>query len=283
MIADFETRLATVLGARLPAPHTRRVAVAPGPDGLAVSTVLIATREIEALGSEAFGATRRERLPGGTNTREVLRLRCRVGLDVALGDRADQVALLDAALWALRSPDLRSGQALANGGDPGFLLRSLELDTAATTPAVGIELVADGLFWPRGLAPLDGGPIAEARLRASGLPVDVVFAGRVVAGGPAVAFSLRDPGIGALRINGDGAAALDDGPYALAVFAENGGAAAGSLGGGAAGIAPWRRFTPADGVVAGTYTPPATAATEILVLAREQGGLELSRVRVEVS
>ncbi len=50
----------------------------------------------------------------------------------------------------------------------------------------------------------------------------------------------------------------------------------------AAGTGPWRRFTPTDGVVNGTYTPPATAATEILVLAREEGGLELARVRVEV-
>jgi hypothetical protein len=212
----------------------------------------------------------------------VLRLRCRVGLDVVLGDRADQVALLDAALWALRAPDLRSGEALANGDDPGFLIRSLELDTAAGTSPIGIELVADGLFWPRGLAPLDGGPIVEARLRASGLPVDVVFAGRVVAGGPAVGFSLRDPAVGALRINGNAVEALAAGPYAIAVFAENGGAAAGSLGGGAAGTGPWRRFTPTDGVVNGTYTPPATAATEILVLAREEGGLELARVRVEV-
>jgi hypothetical protein len=298
LIADFESRLATVLGARLPAPLTGHAHVAPGTGN--ESQVLVGvTRATRVM--EDFGAHRSEHVPGADAGRRVLRLRCTVGLEVlpaANAGRAAQLELLESALYALDAADFRSGAALAGGAaDPGFVIRTLDLVEAVTAlhpdvdgvAPLGATLAADGLFWPIGVPGQAGVAVVEVRLRGAAVPlVSTPERPRLQAGGDPLELSLRIVPQGALRIREDGADAAPGGFGSLAVrlVAPDGGAGKGALDGGQAGDGPWRLLAVADGVASVRYQPPAEPAADALVVALDdgerRGNVELGRVPIEV-
>src|SRR5438477_559479 len=142
MIAEFEQRLADVLGARLPSPFSGHVVVTPG-TGVGAPSVLVGVRRVDRI-DEAFGE-RPERVPGADDPRRVTRLRCQVALTVH--DAADRVAALrgiDVLLYAVDAPDFHDGSALrVTSGDPGFLIDNLVLSGGdlADNAAAGISAV----------------------------------------------------------------------------------------------------------------------------------------------
>jgi hypothetical protein len=299
MITEFEARLANVLGARLPSPHTGRVVVAPGAAATNTVRYILGVAQTELIESD-FLAHRDVRLLGSEAFRRVVRLRCHVSIQPRTNQgRAGQLAMLDAILFALDAPDFRDGSALVLGDDPGFLIERMRLGghtmplpvNPDTPPA--ITLVAEGWFWPVGAPEQEGPEIQEARVRAAFLPVQMLpSAPRLTAGGDPVELTLRLGTMGAMRLHGVDAPpdALPFGSLAITLLDEGGRPGAGALAGGTAGEADGDevvRIVPvADGLATVTYTPGPEAAVEYLVVALDDGedgrGAELARFRLEV-
>lgn len=282
MLAEFETRLADVLGARLPAPLTGLVDRAPGRP---------AARLLVALGpavpiADNLQSLRAERVPGDEGTRRVLRLRCEVVLTArGLGDgRPAQATALDAALYLLDDPLFRTGAALlpADASDPGFLISRMTI--ARIEPPETVTLEADGLFWPVGTAGETGTPIEAVAMRIALLPLGLApDRPGPVAGGPAVELTIVAANVGSGRVTAAGMAA-GEAPRLLVRLVDAGQRpGAGTLAGGDAAAAGARRLVLSGGRATLSYTPPAGPALDFLVVALDvegRPGIELARFAV---
>ena len=299
MISEFEQRLAEVLGAKLPAPFTGRVNVAPGEAAGAQPQIVVATSRAEPLLTE-LSMHRPEIVPGDLEPRSILRLKCVVDLEVRAGtseNRRQQMKGVDALLQLLGQEDFRLGKALAvTSGDPGFLIQQVQLlETNAPLNAVpgaaptGIRLGVEGWFWPVGVAGITGDLITVIHVRGVALPIAVQPARpQLVAGGPAVELRVNIGADKTLRWDGKPVppSPLPFGRLAFTVVLPDGKPGLGTLAGGAAGEAGVRIVLVHDGTATVTYTPPAQAVTEELVIAPENTkgglGLELGRVTLQV-
>lgn len=299
MISDFEQRLADVLGARLPTPFTGRVDVAPGPVSGSGPEILLGVRQIEYAATD-MGSRRPEVVPGSDDRRRILRLRCTVGIEVhphSGQGRQQQMQGVEAALYVLDAPDLRDGSALVEEGDQGFLIQemhliesSVPLDPGDTdAPPVEVTLGAEGWFWPAGEPGEAGIQIGEVRLRGAVLPLEITPPRpRLIAGGPAVDLTLRVGATGPLRVSDPDTPLppLPFGALALALVDAGGRPGAGALSGGTDGEGGAHLVTLTDGSATVTYTPPAEAATDVLVVALDDGldglGIELGRFVLDV-
>ena len=296
MLADFERRLADVLGSRLPPPFAGRVAVAPDLPAGPGPVVHVAVGTVTPLDSD-FGSIRRESAPGTADRRRVVRLRALVGVDVMPGGgggRSQRVAGTDLLLHLLDGAEFRDGSALVEPGDPGFLLDSLriagaDLSDGGAGPSVAIS--AEGWFWPAGAAGETGEPILEAQVRQVVLPLVLrPSVSRVVAGTGPVPLELVVGATGTLDVAGNGTTASAFGAVAVGLVGVGGGAGAGTLSGGDAGPGGRRVLAVADGRAVITYTPPAAAATDQIVVSAHvvdgggeaRVGLELARFRLRV-
>jgi hypothetical protein len=293
MLSEFETRLADVLGSRLPAPFTGRVDVAPGATANNTVRLVVGVRDA-ALVEPEFLAHRDVQLPGSASFRRVVKLRCTLGVEARTNQaRDEQVKAIEAALYLLDAPEFRDGSALADGADPGFFVESLRLggavaDFAATAPPASISLVAEGWFWPVGTPEQAGDPIKEALVRAGFLPLRLDPAHlRLVAGGDAAPLTVSLGTVGTMRLlGGDTPENLPFGSLTFAVVDEGARPGAGTLAGGTAGSDGTRLVPFIDGAASVTYTPPAAPATDFLVVGMEDNeggqGVELGRFRLDV-
>lgn len=283
MIAEFEQRLADVLGTRLQAPFGGAVLVTPGSGAL--PQVVVGVRDVQLL-DEQFGV-RPEVVPGATDARRVLRLTCSVELDVKATPRADQRAGVDDLLYSLDAPEIRGGSALKTTppGDPGFLIDSLLIVSGVVNEsAAQVLLTARGWFWPAGTPGQSGTRIGEVRLRGVALPVELVPAAPApVAGGAAVPLTVT---IRASQLRIPVATELPFGRLAVRLLAAGNRPGAGTLSGGTAGSDGSTLVTLTDGVASFTYVPPPAPALDELVVALEdnQGGqgIELGRFPLRV-
>ncbi|MEV0644070.1 hypothetical protein AB0I28_02280 [Phytomonospora sp. NPDC050363] len=296
MIRDLELRLAEVLGERLPAPFGGRVEAAPaegapGAEPRVTVAAVSAERVVGQLGGEGTRVVAGSDLP-----RRVLRLACVLTATVEPADgagRAQEVAGLDALGYALDDPGLLKALDPAPGTDPGFQLDLLDLTglAAPTDTAEGPALArvaALGSFWPVGTVGATGPAIVEIRVRAGLAPIELVLPpDPFTAGGPAGTVTLRAGSAGTLRLRESGPSSEPFGKLALRLTAAGGKPGAGSLGGGAAGAEPGVRIVDLSGGSASvTYTPPAEAARDFLVVSLDdaEGGAsaELGRALLEV-
>ena len=294
MLTELEARLADVLGAALPAPFAGRVRRlgAPAPAGPG-PVVRLGVRGWTPLEPDVF-STRPEPGAGAPTLRRVVRLRVDLGLDVATdppGDRLGELAGADALLYALQDPGVRTASALVAPGDQGFRLDGLELAPVGDEEDDPDVLVrAEGWFWPVGVAGQEGRAIAHALVREVRLPVRLLLGAALEAGGAAVPCDLVFGAAGTLDVSADGLAAAPFGAVALRLLDAGGGPGAGVLG--AAGSPPGPTVV---AVVEGagttfTYTPPAAATREQLVVlaharngADERIGMELARFDLVVT
>jgi hypothetical protein len=299
VIAEFEQRLADVLGARLPAPFGGRVRVVPGNVPAAEPAVTLGVVRAERLADDLGGAPPVV-APGAPLPRRVVALRCTVDLEVraATGQaRAQQLQGVDATLHALDAPDLRRGAGLGGGApDPGFLIHSMAIGDALLPlrPGAGageggpvrVELVADGIFWPVGMVGETGATIGEVRLRGATLPIAVELAARPTAGGAPVDVTVTVGTTGLDLRAGQPPAALPFDRLAMILRGPGGQAGAGTLQGGTAGADGVRLALLAAGQAKVKYAPPAGAAHDELIVALDDGGggvgVELGHLGVEV-
>lgn len=301
MIADFERRLAEVLGGRLSAPFGGQVVVAPG-DGVVPPLVVVGVRDVALLDDE-FGHWP-ERVPGADDARRVVRLSCNVGLTVratSAGGRAQEVAGVDALLYSADAADLRDGSALRPTGDddPGFLVDRLQLAGGTLSPAAAdgpppesagpprVDLVARGWFWPAGTPGETGVRIGELWLRGLVVPIALSPRPAPVAGGAALPLTLRIGPPALLRLTDTPPAPpLPFGTLAVRLFGPGNRPPAGSLTGGNPGADGSRLLDVAGGAASFGYTPPAAPAVDQLVVALDDGtarqGLELARFSIRV-
>lgn len=287
MIAEFERRLAEVLGARLPAPFTGRVTQTPGA-GDANPEVLVGVRRFDRI-DEGFDE-RPELVPGAKDPRRVARLRCEVGLTVrGVPDRADALRGVDAVAYAVDAPDLRDGSVLRPAsGDPGFLIDSVLLSSGNVADdkagASAVTVLAQGWFWPVNLPGQSGIVIGEVRVRGIALPLELTPRTTLTAGAPASDLTLRVSTAGLLRLGG--ASPLPFGQLVVQVFAPGHKPGAGTLAGGVAGAAGARMLSLVDGAAQFSYQPPAAAAVDELVVSLDDGrggaGVELGRFALTV-
>ncbi|HLF78901.1 MAG TPA: hypothetical protein VJB57_15590 [Dehalococcoidia bacterium] len=292
MISEFEQRLADVLGTRLPPPFTGRVDRPPGQDPADGPVILLGVQRATTLDPD-IGSRRPELAPGSNDHRRVLRLSCSVGIEVRPADgeaRAQQLLGLDALLYELDAPDMLSGGALVEDGDTGFVIQTMRLvearapllPSAPEAPVFGLTLEADGWFWPVGVVGQAGIEIGEIRVRGVALPLFLLPDNlRLVAGGDAVELTLRVPPLASLRLREDGINPMAFGRLAVGLFDAGGRPGAGTLAGGAAGEGGVRLFDVVNGEATLTYTPPAEAGADVLVVSMEDGenglGIEVGR------
>jgi len=293
VISDFETRLAQTLGTRIGAPFTGRVDVAPGPAPDASVRVILGVVSAQIV-DETLG-NRAEVLPGDPLPRRAVRLRCTVALEASMAtpDRAQQMKALEAALYVLDDAELRTGKALADGTDLGFVIHELQPSTVIATlhpedeeqPRIAVQLVATGLFWPIGVQGKAGDPIGEIRLRGGIVPLEIAPSNpRLVAGGPAVELTVRF-NTTAFSIQEDKLEKMPFGSIAVTLAGPGGKPGKGTLGGGVDGAPATIRIVQViDNAATVTYTPPASPTTEELVVAfdnHELGlGIEIGRARL---
>lgn len=297
MLAELEQRLSEVIGSRLAGPFAGRTAVSGGSDPpgagpvVGIRTGRVVPREPD------FGSGRRdEPAPGAPSPRRVVRLACDVTLDVRPGPSAGRtqvVAGLDQLLYLLDGPTFRDGSALVGPPDPGFLLESLRLaegTAAAEAQDAELTLHAVGWFWPPGVAGQAGDPIDHALVRQALLPLRLAPFAPLVAGADPQPLSVRVGPRAALDVEEDATSAAPFGAVALRLVGRGGRPGAGTLAGGTAGPGGERVVPVVDEAVTVTYTPPAEAAVdELVVLAHtvdgdgeQRLGVELARFRLDV-
>jgi hypothetical protein len=197
-------------------------------------------------------------------------------------------------LYELESPDMLDGSALIADGDTGFLIQAMRLVEAraplvpdADEPPLGLTLAAEGWFWPVGIEGQTGIIIGEIRVRGVALPLFLLPENlRLVAGGDAVELTLRVPPLASLTLRPDGLQAMPFGRLAVGLFDAGGRPGAGTLTGGVEGTGDVRLLEVQDGQVTLTYTPPAEAAADVLVVGLEDGenglGIEVGRFPLRV-
>ncbi len=298
MLTHFETRLADLLGAALPAPFGGRVDVAPGAGPGGQPSITVAVAEVRRLAAD-FNSVRPEAAPGADDPRRVVRLDCDVAITVAAASSAgrDQVvAGVDAVLYELDGPRFRTASTLESpADDPGFVLELLEVRGAALVAddeVSRVDLGVVGWFWPPDAPGITGEPIAEARVRTVAQPVDLApWPVLLQAGGPPLALELTTSTVGTTVLDGDDVDVEAFGALVLRLVDGGGRPGAGALAGGAPGPADSRVVTVADGTATVEYTPPGTPATDHLVVALAHDdtgdgpavGVELARFSLTVA
>lgn len=287
MIADFEQRLADVLGARLPAPLSGMVDVVPGRDQARLVLGVSQARPIE----NRLFTREPEQVPGAPTRRRVVRLECDVSFTVRVpqtSPRSEQMQAFDRLVYLLDGPEFRSGNALQPeaGSDPGFLLQRTTL--LHVDPPGSLVLRAEGLFWPLDVPGESGVAIREARLRVALEPLRLRPERlALVVGGATVGLTIEVPAIGTLQVERGGRVSpLPFGSVVVAVMDAGGRPGAGTLQGGQPGASGRLLVPVVDGMASVQYTPPAQAAADQLVVALDDGtgdlGLELGRFSLDV-
>lgn len=294
MLTELESRLADVLGQRLPAPFggrvRRRGQGAPVGVGPVVRLGVIGVQPLRA----EFTTVRPEVVPGSGDQRRVVRLRVQITIDVETeppGDRTDEVAGLDALIYDLDDPGMRSGVVLVQPGDQGFLLDSLHLADSDEVEDAGLVLEVEGWFWPVGQAGQAGQPIERALVREFRLPVLLNVGGPLAAGGGAVDLSVAFNATGTMDLRDGSVGVTPFGSIALRLRDGGGGPGAGTLAGGEAGPEDTRVVAVDGGPITVSYTPPGSPAVDhLVVLAHttdvggdQRLGMELARFDLAVT
>lgn len=294
MLTEFETRLADVLGSRLPAPfggRVRRRGVAP-PAG-AGPVVHLGIEAIEPMVAD-FGSIRPEVVPGSDDQRRVVRLGVTIGIDIeaeTAGDRLQELLGIDAVTYEMDHPDMRSAALLMAPGDQGFVLELLHLDASDLDIDVDLQVTAQGWFWPVGLEGQAGRAIERTLIREFRLPVQLDISGALEAGGADVDLSIRLGTTGTMVIATDTVESAPFGVLGLRLLDNGGGPGAGTLTGGLAGPAGSHLVVVTDGAAGVTYGPPAGAATDHLVVVaftrdddgNDHEGIEIARFVLDVA
>lgn len=293
MLSEFEARFADVLGARLPAPFggraRRRGESAPAGDG---PVVRVGVAAVEPLDPD-FGSVRPEVLAGSAGRRRIVRLGVRVGIDIEPagdGGRLQELAGIDAVVYELQAPELRSAAALLAPGDQGFAVEHLLLGSSDLAVDSDLVVSTEGWFWPVGVAGETGRPIERALVREFRLPIRLRFDAAVEAGGADVTLELGFGATGTMEVTSGAASRSAFGSIALRLVDAGGGAGAGTLTGGATGPDGTHVVAVADDSASVTYQPPGVAVTDRLLVAmytrdadgNERVGVELARFDVVV-
>jgi hypothetical protein len=289
MLTELESRLADVLGSRLPAPFTGRVrrrgADAPAGNG---PVVRVGVDAIEPLDPD-FGAVRAERVPGSNDARRVLRLgvTLKVSVEPAGGaGRLQELQAIDAIAYELQDPQMRTGARLTQPGDPGFLLDSLRVEASDFSAAAELRVRAQGLFWPVGVVGETGREIERLLVREFRLPVRLQVGGNLIAGGPEVPLQVQLGATGTMQLTAAGAELASFGAVALRLVDDAGDAGAGTLSGGDGGPQGSRIVAVTGGSASLGYLPPAQPAADQLVVSafsNDRVGIELARFELTVA
>jgi hypothetical protein len=299
MLSDFEQQVANVLGARLLAPFQGRVGVAgnspagPGP------LISVAVTSAQPLDSD-LGNVRPETVPGATDARRVLKLACSLEIAVTPAStegRVQQMQGVDAVLYAMDAPDVRSGQALIPADDdPGFSIDEILLSQAGvaldptldTAPPVAVSYAVKGWFWPIGTPGATGPMIEELRLFGALLPLTFDPATpSVVAGGSGIPIRITVGQAGSMSVTNGGVQPVAVADLALQLSGPGGKNGAGVLSNTSPGTGTVQLAALMNGVATVTYTPPAVAATDMLIVSTNDGtggaGGELGRLTIKVT
>lgn len=296
MLSDLEKQFQTTLRQRVPSSMRDDVQVTNGKGNQ--KGILVGIRSAVPLPAE-FGGRRPEPVPGAGDPRRVVRLRCQLDVSFVPSNNQERNELmehLDQVLYALDAADMRDGSAFTGAApDPGFLLHSLApetLDMPFITDGkdgdpLTVALTADGWFWPVGETGQTGSIIGEVRLRGVVHPVRIEPASpSITAGGAPITLDIRFGGHGTSRITEGAPAALAFGNLAARLEKPDGTAGDGTLTGGNPGTGGVLLLPVVDGLAEVTYTPPNVAATDVLVLAADDGkdgsGIEIGRFALQV-
>ena len=299
MISDFEQALATLLGLRLPVPFAGHVVVAPPPAAGADPMVVVGVTAITPT-TPGFGDQLPQQTPAIASSHRVLRLDCVVTMTVVASTghgRTQEADGVQQVLWALDDPDVRTGVALADGTDRGFVLEQLAitggttpLDPAADPPvATAATAMTSGWFWPVGLTGAIGRVIGEVRVRGVALPVLVSPTSPTsTPGGPPVVITVSVQLAASTQLTTTGAAEQPL-PFTglIATLRGAGGTVAtGTLVGGTGGTTTLRTYPVTNGTATVTYQPPGQGASDVLAVALDDGaggaGIVIGSVPIEV-
>jgi hypothetical protein len=211
--------------------------------------------------------------------------------------RAQQADGVQQVLWALDDPDVRTGAALADGTDRGFVLDQLAI-TGGTTPldpaadplvAMAATATASGWFWPVGLAGAVGRVIGQVSVRGVVLPVLVSpTAPAGTPGGPPVDITVTVQVAASTQLTAAGAAGqpLPFTALIATLRGASGTAATGTLVGGSGGSTTLRTYPVTEGTATVTYQPPGQGASDVLAVALDDGaggaGVVIGSVPIEV-
>lgn len=275
MLRELEDRLATLLGADLPAPLAGRVQVRPGAPNGDAPAAQIAVRHVTPV-SPDFGDIRTEIAPGDPARRRIVRLSAEIDIRLSSGGtdaRDTRRQALDDLIYFLDAPNMRSGEALRDAGDAGFLLDSLHISAANYAPALNdpvgadLTLTAVGWFWPVGEVGQDGPAIAEARITQLVYPLGAdPDPARFVAGTNGVVLSFAFSSVHLMSLRADGPGNVNVQRIAFQVLSADGSAGAGELTSGRDIGGGIRVRNLADGEVRIRYRPPAAPAQDRLIL-----------------
>ena len=291
MIVDFLNRLEFVLGSRIQGSSDARVAVAPGPNINNRPRVLLSTEHLE-LTPARLGDRQDMVVPGDANPRRVVRAKWSTRLRVIptnQGGPGEAREVLDVCLYELDAPDFRNGQAFADGGppDPGFQVDALSI-TSLEAPFDGVDgndpntdllIHSEGVLWPAGEVGEAGIQIANVFLRGVLMPMALAPV-RLVANAGATDLSLNVRPFLQMQ---EGATSGTFTSLALQVLDETFATRTDALQGAVNGVL----ITAVTGEQLNlTYTPPADAATETLVVSLDDNednpGMELARFTLNV-
>lgn len=290
MISDFEARLATVMGAQLPAPYTGTVAVSTEADNSHGSEprIYLGVYKTEHK-PKGFGGNRTVEVPGVTNRVRVMPLKVWLNINVLNANNAGRLQHLqgiEQIQYLLDHESYQTGSALADSGDQGFVIERMNIVesfiTVTNAPVddrpSGIVVEAEGIFWPVGVTGETGVAIDEIRVRGLALELSMNPPSPfLTAGGPSIDLSLQMSNQSALRLGGDGSTLPFD-QLAVNLIQPDGSAGAGSLSGGTAGGGDVRLIDIIAGTATLTYTPPAAAGQDLLQVAFDDGETGLGQV-----
>lgn len=290
MISDFEARLATVLGAELPAPFGGVVAVGGGSDTAHENQprLYVGAYRTEVK-PQGFGGNRTIAVPEVEDLVRVVAMKVLVNISVLAASSADRVQQLqgiEQVQYLLDHERFQTGAALVDNGDQGFLIERMQVRDAwidvTNAPlegrAAGITLEAEGVFWPIGVAGEAGVAIDEIRLR--GLVIDLkqgVTLPDISAGGSPLVLQLHLEGLASQRLGGDGSS-LPFSHLALDLRQADGSPGAGSISGDSAGAGGVQFVVITDSLVSFTYTPPGSPAQDVLLVGFDDGENGLGQV-----
>jgi hypothetical protein len=298
VISDLEQALVGLLDSGLPAPFAGSVVAAPPPASVN-APVLVVGVTAATPATPAFGSQLPQQTPAVAGSHRVLRLDCTVTVTALPGPgqgRAQQLDGIQQVLWLLDDPDVRSGTALADGTDRGFVLETLAiggmtvaLEPSAEPPAPpAVTATASGWFWPIGIAGAAGRPIGQVQVRGVTLPVLVSPAqvGGAV-GGPPVDITVSvDAASSRITAAGGPSVPLPFTSLVATLSGAGGTAATGALSGGSGGSTTFRTYPMTAGEATVTYQPPTQGASDVLAIALDDGaggaGVTLGRVPIEV-
>ncbi len=298
MVSDFESHLATVLGAQLPAPFGGTVAVAGDGDSAHATEPRIYVGVYKTRGlPRDFGVNRTVLVPGVSDRINVLSLKVFININVVPAQSADRVQQLqgiEQINYLLARESFQTGIALVDAGDQGFQIHSLSVDEGVVTVAnapeenrpAGLSVAAEGIFWPMGISGETGIDIDEIRMR--GLTMDIRLepaAPYLNAGGAATTLILMIDSTASHRLGGDNTPLTFD-RITVDLLQPDGQPGAGSLAGGTAGLENTRHLAITDGVATVVYTPPGTATKDLLRVGFDDGddgrGKVVKQVLIEV-